>query len=900
MIPLRILWQRLRALGHPRVVKQDIDEELSFHLQQRTAQNIAAGMAPGKAEREARKRFGNLQAIREECRATRRVALLDNLLQDLRYGARMLWKHPGFTLVAVLSLTVGIAVNVTVFSCLNAVLFRSPPALKEPARLIYLHEMAGGIPYSEFEYLREHNTVFSALSASAQCKFGVIMEFQRSEVTSRDHLSPRQAYYPNLRFVSGNYFSVIGSDFTLGRGFRPEEDQTPGTHPVMILSHRFWKRRFNSDPNVLGATASINNVAYTIVGVAPENFPREPGVFATPDAWIPCMMQGQLDPGQLVLRPPDGSPRGTHFYGRLKPGATVAQAEGELDHLDRQFAQEYFPKVRRELWMRYLQTGFAFFPWRPEMAVFFTLIMVIVGMVLLIACANVASLLLARASARQLEMSIRLALGASRGRLVRQLLTESLLIAGVAGILGLLVGMWCSQFVWPRFTLYVLPAGWDQYFNFGFDWRIIRYALGLTLATGVVFGLVPALEASKSAVSAGLKQDNSFLGARFSGLRFRGILVAGQVAISLTFLIGTVLMLRRVQSGATRDYAFDIRPILMLDFGAPADHPREFQRALLDRLASIPGVKSAALGQVWYARYLDYKGLLVDGQAPARTGGIAQSKVAPNYFDTLGIAFVRGRNFTESEAQGEAPVAIVSESFARQFWGTQDPIGRRFRVGLTNSDAIVIGIVKDGVREIRSQYELQPYSGDFYFPLSLATTNTVEVWMRTEGNPNAIVPVLWKEVQRLDRHASFQARPLETMARQWVGPMTFVAIVVGILGVLALVLASVGVYGVMAYAVVQRTREVGIRIALGAQRSTIFRLMLWEGMRVVFWGMVLGLAGSAAISFTLRSVFYGLSPFDPITFLRASFILATAALLACYLPARRATKADPMMALRYE
>jgi predicted permease len=883
-------------------MKQEIDEELRFHLEQRTAENIAAGMSPKEAARGAQKRFGNLQRVREECREFRRLGWLEDFLQDIRYGLRMLWKNPGFTCVAVSSLTVGIAVNIIVLSCLNAVLFRSPPGLKEPERLVYLHEMDGGIPYAEFVYLRDHNTVFSALSASAECKFGVRLESDGADISHRSGDSgPHRVAYPNLRFISANYFSIIGARFALGRGFFAEEDQTPETHPVIVLSHRFWQRHFNADPEVVGKTVNLNDLAYTVVGVASESLPREPGVFGAPEVWVPCMMNGQLDPGQFALRPHTDASRGVHFYGRLKAGATLGEAKAELEHLDSQFVKEYFnPKERRQPWARYLETGYAFFPWRPELAVLFTLIMLIVGMVLLIACANVASLLLARATARQREMSVRLALGAGRGRLIRQLLTESLIVAGLAGALGLLTGVWASNLVWPRFAVQVLPAGWDQYFYFGLDWRIIRYALILTLATGFIFGLIPSLEATKGTVSAGLKQESLFLGQRFSRSRLRSLLVIAQVAVSLTFLIGTGLMLRRVQTGISREYAFDIKPILMLDFGAPALHPREFQRVLLDKLASIPGIKAAALGQVWYGRYLEHKALLVDGQTPLRAGGVTQSKVAPNYFDTLGISFVRGRNFTEEEAKAEAPLLIVSESFARQFWHNQNPIGRRFRIGLTNVDAEVIGIVKDGVREIRSQYELQPYSGDLYSPLSVATTNTVEVWVRTAGTPSSLLPILWKEVQQLDRNTRFQVRPLKGMANQWVGPMTFIASVVGVLGALALVLASVGVYGVMAYAVTQRTQELGIRVALGAQRRAILSLMLWEGMRLVVWGMLIGLAGSAAISFTLRAAFYGLSPFDPITFASVSLFLTVAALLACYLPARRATKVDPMTALRYE
>jgi predicted permease len=899
-------WDKLlascRALFRKEEIEADMAEELRSHIDMQTQQNVEAGMPLEEARRAALRDFGWAETIKETCREQRGLGWLHVLARDTRFGWRILCKNRGFTAVSVLSLAAGIAVNVVVFSCLDALLFRSPPGVKEPGRLVYLHEMGGGIPYAEFEFLRDHSSVVSGLAASAQCKSGVRLEYASSTASADALTHGRQVEYPNVRFVSANYFSLIGTQFKLGRNFLSEEDQRPGSHPVVILSHLFWERRFNSDPDLVGRTVTLNQKPYTVVGIAPENCPHEPGVFVPPAVWVPFMMQSELDSGQFGLRPNNGGWGGVRFYARLKPGATMGQAETELSVLDDQFAKEYFdPKERRFPWPKYLESGFTFLPWRPApMKLIVLLILMVSGSVLLVACANVTSLLLARATVRQREMSVRLTLGASRARLVCQLVAESLILACLSGSLGLATGIWLADAVWPRLVANVLPPGLGDSFNFGLDWRLIRYALLLTVATGVAFGLVPAFEATKTSLASALKQERVFLGHRLSRFHLRGFLIIAQVAVSLTFLIGTTLMLRRVQTGAIREYGFETKHLLMIDFSTPARNTPEFQQALLETIRTTTGVRSASLAQVWYAHYVRYQSMLVDGRTPSRAAGLALSRVTPDYFTTLNISIIRGRNFTMEEAKAEAPVLIVSESFAKQFWPGQEPLRHRLKISETNAEAEIVGVVKDGVREIRSQYELQPYAGDFYSPLSPNTAEKSEVWVRTSGNPYDIMPVLHREVPSLDAAVRFGGRRLSDLAAVWVRPMVFLATAVGILGAFALVLASVGVYGVVAYAAAQRTQEVGIRTALGAQPWRILRLMLWEGMRLVMLGIAVGLFGSAGLSWILRSFFYGLNPMDPITFVGVSLILAIAALLACYLPARRATKVDPMVALRYE
>ncbi len=554
----RTIWLRLRSLVQRSAAKREIDDELRFHIEQRAAENVVAGMSQADAAREAWKRFGNFQTVREQCREARGANLIESTLQDARLSLRMLRTNPGFAAVSVFSLAVGFAVNVAVFSCLNALLFRPAPGVKHPEQLVYLHEMVGGVPYEEFEYIRDHRTAFAGLAASTACRRGVRIEYARDGGSATPR---RQLDFQPVRLVSGNYFSLLGVEFRLGRGFQSEEDQTPGSHPVVILSHLFWERAFNSDPAVVGQTLMLNKLAYTVVGIAPPDCPHEPGVFTPPAAWVPFMMRSALDPGQSMLQTKDGGYQGVQFYGRLKPGATPARAEAELTVLDDQFAREFFaPDQARARWADSLEIGFSFLPWRPwQMKALAILILSVSGSVLLIACANVASLLLARTTSRQREIGVRLALGASRRRLVCQLLTESMIIACLGGGLGFLAGVWLGDRAWSQLVVNVLPSGWGESLDFGLDWRIIRYAVALTVATGVIFGLAPALEATKASISSALKQENMLMGHRLSRSRLRNFLIVAQIAVSLTLLIGTTLMLRRVQTGTARQYGFGKR-----------------------------------------------------------------------------------------------------------------------------------------------------------------------------------------------------------------------------------------------------------------------------------------------------------------------------------------------------
>ncbi|MCA1593445.1 MAG: ABC transporter permease [Acidobacteria bacterium] len=848
---------------------------------------------------------------------------MTTLLKDIKYGLRGLLRKPGFTVVAVLTLALGIGVTTALFTVFDAFALRPLP-LKNPEQLVNISGLnARGERMNLFSYIdyldyRDRSDVFAGLVAmnKVAAPLGDAVPGGESDVL------PGDVEYVPLQMVSDNYFSVLGAKAETGRAL-VAEDNEPGAQPVIILSHWFWEHRFNSDTGVAGKTLRLRGETFTVVGVAERGF-----IGTSPDApagWIPLAARDRVLPAGfwnyrrwLTDRDADS----VTLVGRLKPGVSREQAQAAMSLIAGQLATEY-PEDGRKVGVT-LASGMAFVHFSAEELQIITPLLLAVGLVLLIACANVANLLLARAATRQKEIAVRLALGASRWRLVRQLLTESMLLGVVGGASGLLLSVWTLSALYPLvISSLPLPAGLKESFTLNLepDFRIFGFTLLASLVAGIVAGLAPALQASKPDLASALKDEGSTLSPHLSQSRLRNALVVTQIAVCLTLLVGAGLLVRNVRSIQTLDIGFETKNVLAAAVGlrkpdAEGRGDVEARRLLAERLRGLPGVKSVSQA---------YRTPLAGGPAKTaatlsaseRDGGhpfeVNYNVVSPDYFDTLGLRIVRGRAFNGQEAQTGARVVVISEATARRLWPGEDPIGKRIGVGANlveekEEDASqafggagvfpsfeVVGVARDA----RSGWVWQKDGTFLYVPLSPNSRLGQQILISTERDAQAFVPALRREARAVGDLLVSARRPEEALEFQ-MSPFRSMAMLAGALGMLALALAGVGLYGVMSFVVSQRTREIGIRVALGAQPRDCVRLFMRQGLRLTAVGLVFGIAGGAAVARMLASALVDLSPLDPASFGSASIFLACVALLSCYIPARRATKVDPMVALRYE
>jgi len=811
---------------------------------------------------------------------------MQTILQNLRYGLRMLRRNPGFTVVAALSLALGIGANTAIFSVVNAALLRPLP-VKEPDRLVGLYRK---IPqdrnHNRFSYpnyldTRDRNQSFSGLAAYYFAPLNLSGGGQTERLWGK--------------VVSGNYFSVLGVEITQGRAFLPEEDRTPGAHPVAVVSHGLWQRRFGGDPNLVGKTVTLNGYGFTIVGVAPAGF-RGTEVGMAPDVWVPMMMQAQAMPGTNWLTPRDVG--WLRVVGRLKPGVSVAQAQAEMETLGAQLKREY-PEVNEAFGIA-VAPDFGIHPdMRGDARNFLLVLMGVVGLVLLIACANTANLLLARASERRKEVGIRLALGAKRGRLIGQLLTESLLLSLLGAAISLVLTPWISGGLEAlQQTGQALPS----VVPFSLDGRVLGFTAIVSLLAGVIFGLAPALHASKTDLIGVLKDAAAN---RESGKsRLRQVFVVSQIALSLALLIAAGLFIRSLRQAQRIDPGFKTENILLMSFdlglqGYNEERGRAFYQQLEQRVGSLPGVERVSFADNPPLSSDADTTIIIDGYtAPTGLEGVVinYSVVNPNYFQTLDIPLLRGRDFTVQDKFDAPRVVILNETAARRFWPGQDALGKRVGLGRSVS-AEVIGIARDG-KYVTIGEDPRPY---LYFPMTQNYRSSAALQARTAGDPAPVIAAVRREAQALDKDLpTFGVRTMKEHMRGSLAAPRLAATFLGIFGAMALLLAMGGIYGVMAYAVSQRTREIGIRVALGAERQDILKMVLKQSLRLVVIGLLIGLAGSLAATRLLESFLYGVSVNDPATFITVPLLLASAALLASYIPARRAMKVDPMVALRYE
>jgi predicted permease len=895
---LRILASRTAGFLRRRRPEEDFDQEIEAHLAMLTEEGIHRGLSPEEAHSAARRSFGGIGRIRETQRELRGLPLFDTFLADLRYAWRMLRGSPGFTLVAVLTLAIGIGVNTTLFTGYNAIALKPLP-VPDPNSVVRLARwfelgMKGDIQYAfsypEYEYFRDHSRALSGVIATSWPV-------------------PVWADSEKLRgqMVSGNCFQTLRVDAVLGRTFLAEEDGAPGAHPVIVLSHHFWKRRFNLDPRVLGRTLKLNDTAFTIVGVTPEEFTGTASLEAVPDFWAPFAMQAQLAPGQDWLTDPEN--RRFVVLARLSDSSAVQSAQAEAAVLMHQFASTHPERDKTATVTLQHVTYFG----NTEDIRFQALVaalMLLVGLVLLIACANLANMLLARASGRQREIAVRLSLGASRGRIVRQLLTESMLLSLLGGGAGLLLSVWSSKLLWVKIQNMVFGPVADLAtgISLGPDVRVFVYTLLVSIGTGIVFGLSPALQFSKPDLAGAMKNEGVTFGRRTTRSRLRSLLVASQVTASMLLLIIAGLLLRGLLRSRDAQPGFETRGIYWVsaDFGIDPARATALRQRLCDRLSTLGDLRGAALGDVpmtgtWTPP------IFVDHRRDRTLASYASDR----YLPLMGIPMVSGRNFTRLEAERGAPVAIVSESTARRLWPNHDPLGKLFKLdmGLTGrvfSEFEVVGVTRD-VRYANLS-RLDPA----HVYLTRDGRNARQIMIRIEGDREHGLAAVRAAVAGVDQNLL----PSLSMIELEKGPLRIqrllaqaYAMFAAILAVLALTLAGVGIYGVMSYLVSQRIKEIGVLMALGANSGDVLRSVIGQGLRPVAAGCVLGLLGAAGLSKVINAtlVFPGSSDFlfglpwwDPVTFASLTSFLALVAIVASAIPAHRAVTVDPMVALRYE
>src|ERR1051325_1260 len=806
---------------------------------------------------------------------------MDNLLSDIRYGVRNLIKRPGFTLIAVVTLALGIGANTSIFSAINALLLHPLP-IPDQSRIMAIWDKnpSHGLDHNEvtvanyFDW-RAQNSSFEKLT---------LYRWWSVNLTGLETPERIQGF-----LVTGNFFDTLGVHPTMGRAFTEEENQ-PGKDAVAIIAYSLWQRRFGGDPNIINKTINVNSITRTVVGVLPPkfNFPKGAEVYA-PIALTPQLVASRQNHAYYVL-------------GRLKSGVSQQAAQADIDAIAARLEQQ-FPQTNTGL-------GAVVIPVLKDTVrmydVALWMLMAAVGFVLLIACANVANLMLARASGRQKEIAVRVALGASRWRVVRQLLTESLIVAFIGGGFGVLIAFWGINLLRganPGEAEKFAP-GWDQ---LGINFPVLAFTLFLSLISGLVFGLLPAVQASNPNLNNSLKEGGRTGGG--GSHRLRSSLVVFEIALSLILLVGAGLLLRSFLSLLKTNPGFEPDHLMTMNLLLPSAKYKEdaqvvaFYKELVQRAQQVPGVKDAALvNYIPLGGSNSSDGFLVEGvpEPPPGQEFVGRYRVCtPDYFRTMGISVLRGRSFSDADKAGSPPVAIVNENMAWTYWANGDAIGKRFRFygPLERSPWIqIVGIINDVRHDLNT-----PINPEYYLPHAQDTWNAMVLVARTNVDPASTASALRQQVWAIDKDQPvFDVKTMTEVRSNSVALYSFSSVMLGIFAAVALLLAAVGIYGVLAFAVTQRTQEIGIRMALGAKSSDVLRLVLRHGMGMTLLGICIGLAGAWGLTRFISGLLVGVSSTDLVTFSVVTFTLLSAALLACYVPARRATKVDPLVALRYE
>jgi predicted permease len=891
-----------------RQLNDDVVDELTAHLQDRYDEFLGRGLQDQEAT-DATLNEVNDSDLFDTGAWTRRKDVrrpsnpepepsgsrMTDFWRDVRYGARLLWRNPGFTATVVTTLAFGIAANTIAFTVIATLLLKPLPVERGSELVIVSTRETGNtananallpVSHPNLLDLRARNDVFSSLAGNSTTL----------SITLTGRALPERMF---AELVTADYFETLGIKPHLGRSFVAEEDRVPREQPVLVLGHAPWQRRFEGAPDIIGRTIEINGLAFTVIGIAPSGFKGLDPVFG-PDVWIPSMMAEAVVPaaGRNWLH--DRAALSFHGIGRLRPGRTLAQSESNLSSIAEQLAEEY-PAVNRDrsVSVRPLSRATLMGVTPPVALLGSVALMAVPALVLLIACSNVANLLLARATARRHEIGVRLALGAGRSRVVRQLLTESALVgllSGVAGFAAALAG--------ARVLSSLRPAEFSQNLvDITVDTNVVLFATVISVLATVVFGAAPALHASRFGLAAILNDESRSAGQGPRFVNLRHALLVGQVALSLMALITAGLFLRSVQSSYAVDPGFERQNlgIVLLNPGqAGYDRARAEQlyRTVRDRVTAVPGVVSVSWATNLPLFTPPSRRLSIPGRTDdlSSRGALAVvNTVDVGYFDTAGVAITRGRDFTAGDREGGLAVAIVNETLARQYWPGGDPIGQRVSFVGEDMPRQIVGVAEtvnyDNIGE--------PPQPCVYLPLTQNFADSTVLYVRTAADPAPLLPMVQRELRQIDdRLDAGDARTARTVIDQALFGTTMSGGLLGVFGTLALALASLGMYGVMAYSVTLRRREMGVRLALGADSKSVLTLVLRDGLRLVGVGLVIGAVGAVALSLVISRFLYGVSPLDPTSFLSAAAVLLSAAALACYLPARRASRLDPLTVLR--
>ena len=896
------LLSRLRGLLRIERLERELDEELRSHVEMRAADHVAAGMAPDKARYEARKQFGNMALVKEDARGVDIVRWMETGAQDLGYAARMLRRSPGFTLAAILTLTLGIGANLATFTVVHAVLL-NPLPFPHPEQLVRVYDdLRGsnsrdvGMSIPEFWDLRDKSGVFADLSAAWPVD---------ANLTGGEH--PDRVEFLG---TSTNYFTMLGVRAQLGRVYTVQDSQ-PGFTEGIAISDGFWHRMFGGDPNVIGKKIRLDSDLYTILGVLPPGF-RHPG------STLGSEVEVFAAAGFAAAPFPTPPIRGLRFMpgtiARLKPGLSVTQTQARLDaftaQLSREFPNDYPPAANWGVRLVQVQDDLVG-KVRTELLVLFGA----VGCVLLIACVNLANLLLARAAGRQREIAIRQALGAGRGRLIVQLLTESMLLAAVSGVVaGITVVLLKGS------LLRLAPADMPRLNEVSLSPGVLLFGLAVSIVTGLIFGLAPALQTVRPNQGANLREGSRGSGASKHQLKISRILVSTEIALSLVLLIGAGLLLRSFWHLIEVRPGFDPHHVVTEKVWLPVPNdPKEdnyptpekralFHQAVLRRIRGLAGVEYAALGSQnslpMSSVHLQLRFTIESHAADSERAPVAEvTGVSPDYFPLFKIPVLRGRDFTEADDTKAPRVALINETLARKYWPIGEAVGQHIQfagIRTQSSNAswmTVVGVVGD----IKSEGVDAAVASRIYLPVNQSPSYGIVVFLRTTVDPGTLGDIVRGEVQSVDPTIPvFGVSTMDALMAKYLSQRKFALQLLGLFASVALLLASIGIYGVMAYTFSRRTNEIGIRMAMGAQRSDILKIAFTEGVLIVTLGLFAGLAGSLALTRFLQTMLFGVRATDPITFAAISGLLAAIAMAACFIPARKATRVDPLVALRHE